>query len=131
QELCDLLCVGVVLFDSDGECFDAAVEEEGSVGVEAAAQMVEPVGYLLDQFGRAYYGAGDDVRVAVEIFRGAVQGEVEAVLRRTIVDGAGEGVVNDADEVVGSGERDDSVQVRNPHQRVGDCFDVDGLGCQP
>jgi len=82
----------------------------------------------VDQLGPAEDRAGDEVRVPVQVLRRAVQREVEAAGGGAEVDGRGEGVVHEADEVVRAGEGDHRVEVRHLHERVGDGFDVDRAG---
>ena len=61
---------------------------------ERSAEVVQFVPHLLHQFDTAHDGTGDDVVVAVQVLGGAVQREVVAVLGRTEIHRAGEGVVD-------------------------------------
>src|SRR5689334_6489648 len=80
---------------TEGERLQPSLQQEARVRIERAAEMVER---LLDRGhagGAADDGAGDDVGVSVEVLRGAVDDDVEALLDRPVVERSGAGVVDD------------------------------------
>ncbi len=59
--------------------------------------------------------------------------QIEAVLEGTIVDGSGESVVDQGDQLVLAGKLHHLVQVEHLHERIGDGLHVDrsGRGGEP
>jgi hypothetical protein len=102
---------------AERERLEAPLEEETRVGIERAAEVIELVLDLLDELAPADDDARDDVAVAVEVLRGAVEDEVEAALDRADVDGAREGTVDDRDEPMRAAERGRGVEVGDGDER--------------
>src|SRR6185295_14641825 len=72
EKPCDLQRALVLIAHPQGQRFQPAAEEKCRVRIHRAAQMIELVPDALDHFAAPGDGAGDDVRMAVQIFRRAV-----------------------------------------------------------
>ena len=108
------------------------MEQEGRVGVQRAAQVVQRVVDLADVPVGADHGPGHDVGVTIQILGAAVQGQVESPFQGPEIDRGGEGVVDDRDQAVLPSEAGQGFQVGHLHQGIGDGFQVEdpGVGFQ-
>src|SRR6056297_987182 len=93
------------------EGFHTAVQHGTSVGVEGSPEVDQFTGAFFYQFTATDYSPCQYVRVAVQVLGTAVQGQIKAGLRRPVVNGAGEGVVDHADQIVIAGEGYYRIQV--------------------
>jgi hypothetical protein len=76
---------GLLLVEPEGECLDAAEEEEGVEGGQAVADRVDDVGDPLgDVFAVADHGASHEVVMAGKVLGRAVVHDVGAVLQWTL-----------------------------------------------
>ena len=75
--------------------------------------------------------AADHVGMAVEIFRGRMHDEVEAMLERTLHIGAGEGVVGGGPDAALFGDGGDALEVDQLEQRIGRRLDPDQPRVRP
>ena len=57
-------CGGVLVFDAEGEGFEASEEQIAAVRVEGAAHRFVEVSDFVDELASAEHGAGEDVVVA-------------------------------------------------------------------
>ena len=96
------------------------------MGIQRASQMVQLVRDLFDEGRAANNRAGHDVGVAVEIFRAAVQRQIEPPLRGPEIHRTGKGVVDDGDQAVFPCKLHNGFEVRHLQQRVRDSLDIDG-----
>ena len=96
--------------------------------VQAAAHDVQAVRYAGDQVARSDRAASYDIRMSVQVFCAAMQGEVKADLQGAEVYRGGKGVVDHGDEVVGLGKGDDGWEVGDFEEGVAHGFDIDGAG---
>lgn len=122
EELGNGLGVGLLLLHADGERLDAAHEEEGVVGGEAAAGRVDGEEELVADGGVvAGDDAGHDVVVAGEVLCARLVDDVGAEVERVAEHGGEHGVVDDDEGlgvgVVGAGG--DGGNVDNLDERVG------------
>src|SRR5688572_20279214 len=92
---------GALVSYAQYQCFQAAIEQKTGMRIQRAAKMIEPVRDPVDPRLRSDDGAGDDIAVAVQVFRAAMQHEIEASFQRTEVDRRREGVVDQRDETMG------------------------------
>jgi hypothetical protein len=121
----------VLMAHSHDERLQPSVEEKGRVRIERAAQMIQAVGNPLDPMSRPDHGTGDDVGMAVEVLRSAVQYQIEALLDRLEVHWRRERIVDERDEAMVTGELNNRFQVCDLQQRVGQALDVDGARIRP
>ena len=112
--------VGVLGPDAQRQSLGAPRQEKAGVRIERAAEEVERPPHAVHVRPARQDAPGHEIRVAVEILRGAVERHVEPDRQGTEVDGAGEGVVDDRRQTFLARELDDLAQTRNAHQRVGD-----------
>jgi hypothetical protein len=66
--------------------------------------------------------------MAVEVFGGGVEDDVEAIFQRALNPRAGEGVVGDGQDALGLGDRGDAGEVDQFQQRVGRRLHPDHFG---
>ena len=74
---------------------------------------------LVDQFSASGDDAANEVGMAAQIFRPGMHDQVDAVLRRMLVDGRAEGAVDHADQAVLPGQRCGLFQVDNAQSGIG------------
>src|SRR5262245_6490205 len=108
----------VLLPDTEGERQQPPVEEEAGVGVQTPTEMIETVPDALDLLPSANHAARRDIVVPVQVFRAAVERQVEPHLQGSKVHGRGERVVNEGEQVVRSGKANDCRQVRDIEERI-------------
>ena len=72
----------------------APVQQEAGVRVEAATVVIELVGHRADVLLRTDGHAGDDIRVAIEIFSRTVQLDIKAQRERAKIAGRGKGIID-------------------------------------
>ena len=96
--------------------------------IEHPAEVVHLVRHPADPLRRGDDGAGDDVGVAVEVLRGAVQLDVETSLQRPVVHRRGEGVVDDGDDPPLPAEGGHRLQVGDLQEGVGQALHQEGAG---
>src|SRR5215510_823267 len=94
EEASDLHSVLIVLPYTERQGLHSTVQEKCCVRVKATAQVIEMMSNPLDQSIFPDHGSGDDVRMAIQVFCSAVEGQVKAVLGRPIVHGASESVID-------------------------------------
>jgi hypothetical protein len=124
---------GVVVLapDAQRQRLHAAFQQIASMRIERSTHVVDDVAHRIDALLRTGDDTGDDVAVAVQVFRRAVHDDVDADRCRTEVHRARERVVDDGDEPVGACEAHGRFQVQDVHHRVGDRFEVEDLGLGP
>ena len=75
--------------------------------------------------------AADHVGMAVEIFRGGMHDQVEAVFERVLDIGTGEGVVGGGPDAALLGDRRDALEIDELEQRIGRRLDPDQARVRP
>ena len=115
--------VGVLGPDAQRQRLGAPRQQKPGVRIERPAEEVERPSHPVDVCPARQDAPRHDVRMAVEVLRGAVERDVEADRQGTEIDGAGEGVVDDRHQPLLAGELDDLAQPWDPHQRIGDALD--------
>src|SRR5215470_5034489 len=113
--------------DADSESFHTANEKVRGFGVHRAAKIDDRVANFVDERLAARRGASDEVGMAAEILRGAVKDDIESELDGFLQDGAGEGVVDERDEIPFAREGDSCLQVNEAEDGIGGRFDVESL----
>ncbi len=113
------------------ERLQAAVQQEAGMRIERPAQVIQLALDRAHEVLAPDHGAADDVGMAVEVLRAAVQAQVEAALERAEVHRAREGVVDDGDEPAPPAEAHDLLEVRESEQGIAQTLHVEGLGVGP
>ncbi len=127
EESGELRCIRVVTPHPYGHRFQAALEQEPCVGIQAASQLVQGLADPLDHGSAPHDAAGDQIGMTVQVLGGAVEAEIEAHGQWLEVDRGGEGVVYDTGQLVLAREADDVFEARDPHEWVPDAFDEEHL----
>src|SRR5947208_16457766 len=94
EEVGELERVGVLLSHPERQRHQPPVEEEAGVRVQAPTEMIEAVADALDMLRSTNHAARRDVVVSVQVFRSAVDRQVEAYLKGSNVHGRDERVVD-------------------------------------
>ena len=95
QKLCDAQGVVILPLHSHRQRLDAAQQQPGGVRIHGAAQRGAGFVDLLDQVLAAGDDAADQVGVSGEIFGAGVHDQVNAEIRRALVDGRGKRAVDE------------------------------------
>src|ERR1700683_997152 len=111
---------------AQGERLHAALEQEGRVRIEAAAEVIGAMADALDRGCASRHRPGDEIGVAVQVLGGAVQRYVKSGRNGQVVDRAGEGVVDDRYQAVCAREFNHRLKIGHLEQRIGHGLDVDG-----
>ncbi len=127
QKLRDPQSVVILPLHPHRQRLDAAQQQPCGVGIHHPAQGGASFVDLLDQVLPSGNDAADQVGVSGEIFGAGVHHQVNAEVRRALVDGRGKSAVNEGHEVVLPGERSHFVQVNHSQQWVGRRFQVEQL----
>src|SRR5207247_3571214 len=93
-------------------------------------EMGETVSDALNILTSGNHAARRDVVVSVQVFRSAVDRQVEAHLKGAKAHRRGERVVDHGEQIVLPGEANNSRQVRDAEERVRHGLDVDDQGCR-
>ena len=131
EELGDALRVGLLLLETDFERLDAAQQEPGVEGGEAAAGGVDGEVEFVAELGVVDgEDAGHEVVVAGEVFGAAFVDDVGAEVERVLEEGGQHGVVygDEGGGVGGVGERGDGGDVDDLDEGVCGRFEEDHGG---
>src|SRR3984885_7202294 len=126
EELRDGKRAVVLEAHAQGERLHAALEQEGRVRIEAAAEVIGAVADALDRGCASRHRPGDEIGVAVQVLGGAVQRYVKSGRNGQVVDRAGEGVVDDRYQAVCAREFNHRLKIGHLEQRIGHGLAVDG-----
>src|SRR5690348_16235121 len=116
---------GALAFNADAESLDAADEEIRAGRIHAAAEVDDVFADALDPVRGAGDSSGEKVGMAAEIFRGAVDGHIEAKSDGLLEHGAGERVVHDGDEIEMAREVYGTLQIHEAKRGIRRRLDVE------
>src|SRR5437899_12189689 len=78
QELRDSQRASILMLHANAQRLHSPMQKKRSMRIEAPSKMIQSMSYLLNQSSATNNGTGDDVRMSVQVFRRAMQGEIEA-----------------------------------------------------
>src|SRR5207247_11344332 len=110
--------VAVLLPYPERQRHQPPVEEEAGVRVQAPTEMVETVPDALDILPSGNHAARRDVVVSVQVFRSAVDRQVEAHLKGAEAHTRDERVVHHGEQIVLACEANNSRKVRGDEERL-------------
>ncbi len=128
QELRQKAGIGGLLLDPQRQGFKAAFQQVAVAGIQAAPQVAGQVKDLLRMGVRRYRNTAAQVAVAAHVFGAAVNDDIDSQFDGFLVDGGGEGVVDDGRNTAGAGEIGNLANIDDPQKRVGGGFDHDDPG---
>jgi len=131
QKMGESQCAGVLALDPENQGPEPSLQEKAGVGIEGGAEVELEMLDLADELLRADDRAGHDVAMAVEVFGGAVEDEIETDLQGPEIDGCREGGVDEGEQAMAPGESHDGFEIGDLHQGIGDRLDVDHTGLGP
>src|SRR5262245_11404658 len=96
----------ILMRHAQRECLHAAMQKKCCVRIQRPAEMVQLARDPIDELAASNAGARDQIRVPIEVLRGAVQRHIEAVFGGAEIDWARKCVVNQGDQAVLAGKLD-------------------------
>src|SRR5438046_7996693 len=125
---CNGYGIGTLTLHAYAYGLDSANQKKCLSGIHRTAKINDHVPDTIHPFPTPGGGAGDNVRVAAEIFGGAVNDHIETDFDGLLQDGRGEGIVNDRYELVFFCESDGFLKVNETQCRIGWGLDIQNFG---
>ncbi len=118
QELRDAQRILVLPRHAHRQRLQAADQHPRRMRVHAIAQRRPRLPYLVHQFLPAAHHSAGQVRMSAQILRAGMHHQIDAVLRRMLVDGRAKRAVDHADQLVLPGQRRRFLHVDHPQRRI-------------
>ncbi len=113
QEFRDLAGAFILIPHPHGQRLHATMQQVTGMRIKRSTQMIKPVLDLMHYIRTTNNRPCNDIGMAVEVFRTAVQGDIETPFRWSKVDRARKSIIYQRDEVMRSGKFDNRLEVGN------------------